>query len=102
MKNMIDTLFINNEPIPVNIIETSNDFNWEPYFLLVATLSLIAAVIIPFAQRIYDELRTKRSFKLYLKKQIGFILNFLISEKIEYQEPTIKKKIKRKKIKMVK
>jgi hypothetical protein len=88
---MIDTLLTQKEVIPVNIIDIPDKTNWEPYFLFVATLSLIVAVIIPFAQKKYDEYRTKRSFTIYLKKQLGFILNFLTSEKIEYHEPSIKK-----------
>ncbi len=87
---MIDTILTLKEVIPVNIIDIPIKTNWEPYFLFVATLSLIVAVIIPFAQKKYDEYRTKRSFTIYLKKQIGFILNFLTSEKIEYHEASIK------------
>ena len=64
--------------------------NWEPWFLIIAILSLIAAVIIPFAQKKYEEYRTKRNFQFYLKKQIGLILNQLTSEKIEYFEPSVK------------
>ena len=64
--------------------------NWEPWFLTIAILSLIAAVIIPFAQKKYEEYRTKRNFQFYLKKQIGLILNQLTSEKIEYFEPSVK------------
>ena len=69
----------------------TDKFDWEPYFLIVATLSLLAAVIIPFAQKKYEEHRAKRNFQIYFKKQLGLIFNFLSSEKIEYNEPSIKK-----------
>lgn len=65
-------------------------FDWNPYVLLIATLSLIAAVIIPFAEKKYEEFKAKRSFKIYFKKQLGEIFNFLTAEKIEYFEPSIK------------
>lgn len=78
--------------IPVKIISESSKIDWEPYVLIIATLSLIAAVIIPFAQKKYEELRTKRSFQFYFKKQLGIILNLLTSEKIEYFKPSIKDK----------
>jgi hypothetical protein len=38
------------EIIPIKIIEGSDNVNWEPWVLLVAVLTLIASVIIPFAQ----------------------------------------------------
>lgn len=62
----------------------------EPYFLTIGVLTLIAAVVIPFLQKKYEEKRAKRSFKLYFKKQLGVILLNLISEKIEYVEPSNK------------
>jgi hypothetical protein len=74
--------------------------NWEQYFLFIATLILIAAVIIPFVQKKYDEYRTKRSFKMYFKKQIGFILNYITNEKIEYQYSIINKKIAKEKLEL--
>lgn len=64
--------------------------NWEPWILFVAILALVASVIIPFAQKKYDEHRTKRNFQYYLKKQIGLILNLLTTEKLEYIEPSVK------------
>jgi len=76
--------------IPVRIISDVDKINWEPYVLLVATLSLFAAVVIPFAQKRYEEYRTKRSFKFYFKKQLGIILNLLTEEKIEYIKPSVK------------
>ncbi len=76
--------------IAVKIIEDSSKINWEPWILLIATMSLLAAVILPFAQKRYEEYRTKRNFQYYLKKQIGLILNLLTTEKIEYTEPSVK------------
>ena len=58
--------------------------------LVVAVLTLIASVIIPFAQKKYEEFRTKRNFQYYLKKQIGLVLNLLTSLKLEYVEPSVK------------
>lgn len=76
--------------IPIKIIEDSNKINWELWVLIVAALSLIAAVIIPFAQKKYEEFRAKRNFQYYLKKQIGLVLNQVTTEKLEYFEPSVK------------
>ena len=76
--------------IPVKIIEDSTKIDWNPWILLVATLSLIAAVMLPFAQKRYEEFRTKRNFQYYLKKQIGLVLNILTTQKLEYIEPSVK------------
>ena len=79
----------------VKIIENSDKINWEPWVLLIATLSLIAAVLIPFFQKRYEEFRTKRNFQYYLKKQVGLILNLLTTEKLEYIEPSVKNEPKK-------
>lgn len=76
--------------VRVKIVEDINKIDWEPWVLLVAVLSLIAAVIIPFAQKKYEEFRAKRNFQYYLKKQIGLVLNVLTIEKLEYIEPSVK------------
>ena len=78
------------EILPIKIIEESNKTNWELWVLVVAVLTLIASVIIPFAQKKYDEFRTKRNFQYYLKKQIGLVLNLLTTVKLEYIEPSVK------------
>jgi len=70
-----------------------NKTEWDGWMLLVAVLSQIASIIIPFAQKKYEEIRAKRNFQYYLKKQIGFILNLLTSEKLEYHEPSLRNKI---------
>ncbi|MBC5836230.1 hypothetical protein G6N05_15215 [Flavobacterium sp. F372] len=88
-EQVLDTIQKGKEIIPIKIISEPK-FDWEPYVLLIATLSLIAAVIIPFAQKWYEEYRTKRSFQFYFKKQLGIILNLITSEKIEYISPGIK------------
>lgn len=69
--------------------------NWNGWMLLVAVLALLASVIIPFAQKKYEEYRAKRNFRYYLKKQIGLILNLLTSEKLEYHEPSVKNEPKK-------
>lgn len=69
--------------------------NWSPWVLLVATLSLIAAVIIPFIQRILEQKKTKNSFQIYLKKQLGNVFNLMTSEKVEYHEPSVKNKVEK-------
>lgn len=88
-KQMTKLLLIQNSL--ENNTSTMNKIDWEPYFLIIATLSLVAAVIIPFAQKKYEEFSAKRNFKIYFKKQLGLVFNFLTSEKIEYNEPSIKK-----------
>lgn len=69
--------------------------DWEPWVLFVAILSLIASVIIPFAQKKYEERRAKRNFQYYLKKQIGLVLNHLTLSKLEYIEPSVKNEPKK-------
>ena len=69
---LIDTLNKNQQVIPVKFILDTTKFDWEPFVLIVATLSLLAAVIIPFAQKWYEQYRTKRSFQFYFKKQLGW------------------------------
>jgi hypothetical protein len=78
------------EIVPVKIVEESSKINWEPWVLFVAILALIASVVIPFAQKKYEEFRTNRNFTYYLKKQIGLILNQLTSLKLEYIEPSVR------------
>ena len=78
------------EVVPVKIIQESEKIDWDGWVLLVATLTLIASVIIPFAQKKYEEFRSKRNFQYYLKKQIGLVLNLLTSVKLEYIEPSVK------------
>ena len=78
------------EVIPAKMIDEGNNINWELWVLVVAILTLIASVIIPFAQKKYEEFRTKRNFQYYLKKQIGLVLNLLTSLKLEYVEPSVK------------
>ena len=78
------------EIIPVKIFEDGSKIDWEPWVLFVAILTLVASVIIPFAQKKYEEIRAKRNFRYYLKKQIGLVLNFLTTVKFEYIEPSVK------------
>ena len=76
-EQVLDTIQKGKEIIPIKIISEPK-FDWEPYVLLIATLSLIAAVIIPFAQKWYEEYRTKRSFQFYFKKQLGIKDNVMM------------------------
>ncbi|VXA98898.1 hypothetical protein FLAVO9AF_10219 [Flavobacterium sp. 9AF] len=39
------------EPIKVKIIEEGDKIDWNLWFLLIAVLSLIAAVLIPYIQK---------------------------------------------------
>jgi len=78
------------EIVPVKIVEESSKIIWEPWVLFVAILALIASVVIPFAQKKYEEIRTNRNFTYYLKKQIGLILSQLTSVKLEYIEPSVR------------
>lgn len=83
------------ETISVKLVEDSNKIDWEPWVLLIAILTLIASVIIPFAQKKYEEFRAKRNFQYYLKKQIGLVLNHLTMSKIEYIEPSVRNEPKK-------
>lgn len=78
------------EIIPIKIIEDGNKIDWEPWLLLIAVLTLISSVIIPFAQKKYEEYRAKRNFQYYLKKQIGLVLNLLTSVELDYIKPSVK------------
>jgi hypothetical protein len=76
------------EPIKVKIIEDSTKIDWNVWFLLIALLSLIAAVLIPFIQKKYEERKAKYGFHLYIKKRIGIVWNLLTYDKFEYKQPT--------------
>lgn len=76
------------EPIKVKIIEESNKIDWNIWFLLVALLSLIAAVLLPFLQKKYEESKTKYGFHLYIKKRIGIVWNLLTYDQFSYKQPT--------------
>ena len=78
------------KPIVVRVINQVELNDLEFYVLVVAALSLIASVIIPFAQKKYEEYRTKRNFQFYFKKQLGLVLNAITTEKIEYIKPSVK------------
>lgn len=83
------------ETISVKLVEDTNKIGWEPWVLLVAILTLIASVIIPYAQKKYEEFRAKRNFQYYLKKQIGLVLNHLTMSKLEYIEPSVRNEPKK-------
>lgn len=83
------------DTISVKLMEDTNKFVWEPWVLFVAILTLIASVIIPFAQKKYEEFRAKRNFQYYLKKQIGLVLNHVTISKIEYIEPSVRNEPKK-------
>jgi hypothetical protein len=64
--------------------------DWKEWLTLIAALTLIVAVVIPFAQKKYDEWKSKTSFHLYLKKYFGLIYQILTYDKIDYTKPSIK------------
>jgi hypothetical protein len=63
--------------------------NWNLLTLIIATLSLIAAVILPFAQKKYEESKSKFSFRIYIKEPLGYLFNLVTYDKIDYISPTI-------------
>lgn len=76
------------EPIKVQVIEITDKIDWNIWFLSIAVLSLIAAVIIPFAQKKYEESKSKFGFHLYIKKKLGIVWNLLTYDKYDYKQPT--------------
>jgi hypothetical protein len=63
--------------------------DWNKWLTLIAALTLVAAVILPFAQKKYEEWKAKISFNLYLKKYFGILYNILTYDKIEYRIPSV-------------
>jgi len=63
--------------------------NWNLLTLIIASLSLIAAVILPFAQKKYEESKARFSFRMYIKEKVGYLFNLVTYDKIEYIKPTI-------------
>lgn len=80
---------VDNSPIKVDIIQ-HDIVNWNLLTLIIAILTLIAAVIIPFAQKKYEENKTIFNFKLYIKSQFGYIFNQATYDKYEYFQLSIK------------
>ncbi len=74
------------DTIKVKIIENSDKIDWNIYFLIVALLALIAAVVVPFLQKKYEEKKAKYGFHLYVKKRIGVLWNILTYDKLEYKQ----------------
>jgi hypothetical protein len=74
------------DTIQVKIIENSDKVDWNIYFLVVALLALIAAVVVPFFQKKYEERKAKYGFHLYIKKRIGVLWNILTYDQIEYKQ----------------
>lgn len=87
-KMVSDSLFNkNSNPIKVEIIENTDKIDWNMWFLLIAVLTLIASVFIPFAQKKYEEHKSKFGFHLYVKKRLGIVWNLLTYDKLEYKQP---------------
>ncbi len=97
---MTDTSLVENKAVLDEIVTCSCWNNRGLYLFLIVALILIAAMIIPFVQKKIDDYRIKRSFKMYFKNQMGFILNYLTSEKIVYQESGLNEKITKEKIEL--
>lgn len=85
-EKIVDSLKIA-QPIKVKIIEESDKIDWNIWFLFIAVLSLISAVIIPFAQKKYEESKSKYAFHLYVKKKIGIVFNLLTYDHFSYKQP---------------
>lgn len=86
---MADSLqIITGKPIPVQVLDNSK-VNWNLLTLIVAILTLIAAVVLPFLQKKYEERKAKFSFRMYIKEQLGYLFNLVTYDKIEYIKPTI-------------
>jgi hypothetical protein len=87
-KTVIDSLAnVISNPIQVELIGNSDKIDWNVWFLLIAVLTLITAVIIPFAQKNYEERKSKFGFHLYVKKKLGIVWNLLTYDKLEYKQP---------------
>jgi hypothetical protein len=87
-KAVTDTIIAEHQnPMKIEIIENANTIDWNIWFLLIAVLTLIAAVIIPFAQKKYEERKSKFGFHLYVKKKLGIVWNLLTYDKLEYKQP---------------
>lgn len=74
------------EPIKVKIIEETDKIDWNIWFLLIAVLTLISAVLIPYFQKKYEENKTKFGFHLYIKKRIGIVWNLLTYDQFSYKK----------------
>src|ERR1035437_2339278 len=68
----------------------ANQIDWNKWLTIIAALALIAAIFIPFVQKIYEERKAKISFQMYLKKYFGILYNILTYDKIEYTKSSIK------------
>lgn len=87
-KTVTDSIADNlSNPIKAEVIENADKIDWNIWFLLIAFLTLIAAVTIPFAQKKYEERKSKFGFHLYVKKKLGIVWNLLTYDKLEYKEP---------------
>lgn len=74
-------------PVQVEIVESSKKVDWNIWFLLIAVLTLITAVVIPFAQKKYEERKSKFGFHIYVKKKLGIVWNLLTYDQFEYKQP---------------
>jgi len=75
-------------PIKVEVIENTDKIDWNVWFLLIGVLTLIAAVVIPFFQKKYEERKSKFGFHLYVKKKLGIAWELLTYDKFEYKQPS--------------
>lgn len=62
----------------------------EIFTLTIAIIAVVVSIATPFAQRKYEEWKSRTSFRLYLKKYLGVLFNILTYDKIEYHVPSIK------------
>jgi len=73
------------KPINVKVVEDLNKMDWNVWFLVVAILSLIAALLVPFVQKKYEEKKSNYAFKLYIKKKYGIIFHLVTYESFSYK-----------------
>jgi hypothetical protein len=86
---MADSLrIIANITNPVHSSDSST-VNWNLLTLIVAILTLIASVILPFLQKMYEERRAQFNFRMYIKEQFSYLYSLATYNKIDYIKPTI-------------
>lgn len=64
--------------------------DWNKTTAVTGIVAIIVAIIIPFIIKLYEERKSKFSFKMYIKSQFGYIYNSATYEKYTYFLPTIK------------
>ena len=55
----------------------NQQIDWNKWLTFIAALALLAAIIIPYILKIYEQWKAKISFQMYLKKYFGILYNVL-------------------------